>query len=117
ARRVSHPEFERADLEHVAVGEGAVGRGKRLRAHPEGYRLLRNVVVQSAVARVEVDGDPTVGLEPGDTEDMIEMGVGQPDRYGCHARRRELVRDQPRLLARIDDRALDRKSTRLNSSH
>ena len=35
---------------------------------------------------------------------MIDVGVGQPDRDGLHVRRRDLVGDQARLLARVDDR-------------
>src|SRR2546430_8873149 len=105
ARGVAHVELERAHPQQVAVGERAIGRGERSGAHAEGTRLLRHVVVQQPVARVEVHGRAGVGLEPGNAEHVVDVSMSQPNRHGFHARIRNLVGDQARLLARIDDGA------------
>src|SRR5213083_704320 len=106
---VTDAERESPDPQLVAVGELAVGRRQRLGAHAEGEGLLRDVVVQRAVRRMQEDGDPGIGLEPRDAEHVVEVRVGEPDPDRPDALGLQLVGDQTCFLARVDDRALGRR--------
>src|SRR5207237_4004427 len=102
---VAHPELERAHPQHLAVRERAIGRRQRAGLHTERDRLCGDVIVQHPVAGVKVDRRSGLGLQPRDADYVIDVGVGQPDRDGLYARRRDLVGDHARFLARVDDRA------------
>src|SRR5882762_8213071 len=106
AWRVTDAEGESADAQLVAVGQFAVRRGERLGAHTEGDGLLGGVVVQHAVRRMQVDRGPRFGLEPRDAKHVVDVRVGEPDPHGRDPLGLQLVSDQARLLARVDDRTL-----------
>ena len=88
------------------MGQRAVGRWQGLRTHAERERLFRSAVVEHAVGRMQVDGRSRVRLETRNAEDVVDVGVGQPDGNGGDAIFPEAARDQVRFLTRIDHGAL-----------
>jgi hypothetical protein len=62
---VTDAEVESADAQLVAVGQLAVRGGQPLGAQAEGERLLRCVIVQRAVRRMQVDRAPVSAFSRG----------------------------------------------------
>src|SRR5881296_1185206 len=100
-RESPHPQL-------VAVRELAVGRGQPFGAHAEGQGLLGDVIVQHAVRRMQADRGSSIGLEPWDAEDVVDVRVGEPNPDRPDALGLQLVSDQTGLLARVDNGTLAR---------
>ena len=92
----------------VAVREGVVGRRHLLRAEPEGFGLLRYVVVEEPVGWVEKHRRPRFGGDAPDAQHVIEVGMGEPHGDRPRAGRGHVLENETGLLARIDDGALAR---------
>src|SRR6266567_2265217 len=56
-----------------------------------------------------MDRGPRIGLEPRDAQHVVDVRVREPDPDRPHGFGLELVRDQARVLAGVDDRALGRR--------
>src|SRR5207253_405772 len=83
--------------------------GQRFYRHAERRALLDDVVVQLAVGRMEINRGARLALDLRDTHDVIQMRVSDPDRHRTGAGGTELIGDEARLLARIDDGAFGRR--------
>src|ERR1041385_4030609 len=106
---VTNAERESSDPQLLAVGQVPVGRRQRPGAHPEREGLLRDVIVQHAVRLMEVNRGPRLGLEPRHPEHVVDVRMGEPDPDRTNALGPQLVGDQPRFLAGVDDRTLGRR--------
>ena len=100
-----------ADAGRVITGSA---RGTRLAAPGEGTRPFSDKVKQALFASLEATlEDPWAG-------DLLDLfagsGAGGIEALSRGAPRAVLVEDEPRAARTIDEN-LDRKSTRLNSSH
>ena len=78
-RDALHVERQAADGEPVAIGQPMIWRGRGRRPNAQPGALLRRGVVERAVGGMQVDRHPRLGDDALHSQDMIEMGVGEPD--------------------------------------
>src|SRR5207247_1228469 len=62
-----------------------------------------------SVRPIEIDRGPGLGLEPRHAEHEVDVRMGEPDPDRTDALGRQLVGDQPRFLAGVDDGILGRR--------
>jgi hypothetical protein len=105
---MAHLDRDGPDLEALAVGELDIwaGRTTERESYPE--TLLRQLVVEPAIRRMEVDRGGSRSPDCGYAKDVIEVSVGEPDGANAPAvpdrRSEELVC----LLARVDQDGIGR---------
>src|SRR6266540_5069297 len=106
---VPHVKAQTADLQVLAGNQVAVGSGLLLgRGETEPCRLLRNTVIQRAVSRMQAHDRPRPTRDFRHAEHVIDVRVGEPDGHRLGTRLLDLMENQARVLAGIDDGALAR---------
>src|SRR5712671_5380742 len=96
-----------ADAQPRAVRQIMIGSAEPFRPRkPEPLRLVRHRVIERPVSGMKPHRDAGFGYDFRHAEDMIEMGVREPNRDGLRACGLHLMQDQAGLFAGIDDRAL-----------
>src|SRR5436309_12888389 len=78
------------------------------RGETEPCRLLRNTVIQRAVSRMQPHDRPRLTRDFRHAEHVIDVRVSEPDGHGLRCRLLDLMENQARFLAGIDDGALVR---------
>src|SRR5262245_24518873 len=98
---VPHVEAVVADRPHVTVGQLVLRGWRWWRTESQPHRLSRKVVVEGTVRWMQPDRRASRLLHFSNTEDVIEMGVGQPDRLERDASRVDLDEEPFPLLSRV----------------
>jgi len=80
ARRMSHGELDRSGPQPLSMRERHLGRRRRREAESHPETLLRKLIVERAVAGVQRDGSARGRVDGGDSLDVVQVGVGEPDR-------------------------------------
>ena len=107
AGRVAHREPVAGDHDGVPGRQRVMRRRRRRQPEAEPEALLGEGVVEGAIPRVKPDGRPGGGVHLGHADDVVEMGVGEPDGPRRQRRRSSLGEESlGRLLPGIDDRRL-----------
>src|SRR2546423_9165458 len=101
-RRVHHLHFDLAYLEHLAVGKLAVRWRRLLKRDSVDFSLPRCGFVQSPIERMQIDRDVPTPLYRSDATNVIDVGVGDPDRFELGRRTFDSVHQFVAFAARID---------------
>ena len=76
-------------------------RGRALEPEPEPFGLLRQRVVESAIGWMQVDRRAGCFVNRGHAHDVVQMGMGEPDRVQRPGPGVELGQKEPGLFARM----------------
>jgi hypothetical protein len=94
------------DRETLAVVQHHVGRRGRIELEPEPAALFRQAVIERAIGGMEVDRGAGGPVHRGQAGDVIQVGVGEPDRGDPAAPPIRFGEEPLGLLSRIDQHGL-----------
>ncbi len=80
ARRMANLERQSAETELLTNRQLDIRRRGRIQTHSHPCAKLRQRIIQPAIERMEMDRHPRGLLHRGHADDMVDMGVRQPNR-------------------------------------
>src|SRR4029077_7422612 len=100
--RVDHSHLRVPNLEPLAIREFLIGSWRLFEWKSVHLRLPRRGFVEAAVERMQIDGHIPFPFNGCDGADVIDVGVGDPDRIEGRARALYRIDESLTLAPRID---------------